>query len=227
MALTDVAGNVTQVQAISWAHQVVSSSQSGEMTAGVRITTWCDVDGATYLRDHAAARAALRRVSGQLAPAHSAFFPYEVRFAPRGAGAAMATDDVARWLHAWLAFIVTKVAARRRAPAARQAARRAMRSLKHDTVTVVTLRESVPAPPPEDHVPATRDWRSRWWVDPFHRHLGNYAELGYAKHKAEPAGPGKECAVCGLGTTPVSTYLKGPTHLPIKARRRKVYRVAR
>jgi hypothetical protein len=46
-------------------------------------------------------------------------------------------------------------------------------------------------------------------------------------HHAQVEGPNQPCLICGLPTTQVRSYVKGPDGLPLKAVPETLYRVAR
>jgi hypothetical protein len=124
----------------------------------------------------------------------------------------------------------------------RQAARR---TLRHDLVHIVTLREYSYDSDPVPHHPQPVDWSWRWWTAEFYRHIDPYEdhdETGPRKHKPVPARqPGllpdddhDVCAVClANGQTVRISYVagfwKGPPGKPLKqpASKRTVYRLAR
>jgi hypothetical protein len=69
------------------------------------------------------------------------------------------------------------------------------------------------------------DWSCRWIVQGHDRHLGDYRGAGHAVHHAKPPAPKQPCAACGIKTTHVRAYVKGPEGLPLKSADR-VFRVA-
>jgi len=111
-------------------------------------------------------------------------------------------------------------------------ARRAARSLTYDELHIIALRQYEYIGETGPHFPGKPDWRGRWWVDEFYRHIDRYDdgtdEKGRRRtHKATPAGrtgyvtddDHDICAVClaneqAIRISLVHTFAKGPTDKP-------------
>jgi hypothetical protein len=214
--LTDYGGAVITNRAVSWNRQRMDLGATVE--AGVRVTSWCEAGQQT-----AFAPEGHYSPSG-LALAHSAFVPFGERYGRSGESA---PDDVVRWLHCLWLFLQTTIVATTCKPASRAARRRAARVRQLSDVTVVHLRYTVTENDAgQDGVPRLADWSCRWVVRGHHRHLGDYREAGCRQHEAMPEGPHAPCQVCGLPTTPVGAYIKGPPGKPLRVNR-KLYKVDR
>jgi hypothetical protein len=91
----------------------------------------------------------------------------------------------------WMLMDMEQIVESHEAPLPRAARRRALRSLKHGTVNVITLRRAKHQYD-SDHVPIMRNWTCRWIVQGHWRHYRD-------GHK-----------------TWIHPYIKGPDGMPIK-----------
>jgi len=191
------------VRAFSWEPQRFSPV-GWRPAKGVRVTTWAD-------SDLAASR------GGDSSESSSVFVPYGK---PITSGVA---DNPTRWLHCLWLFIDTEITVTDCQRAGRSSRRRAERAgLRQRDITVIML--------PYRHYENGAghreiDWSCRWVVQGHDRHLGNYRDAGQEAHHAKPPAPKRPCAVCGVRTTRVRSYVKGPGGLPLKLGGR-VFRVA-
>jgi hypothetical protein len=126
-------------------------------------------------------------------------------------------------------------------------ARRAARSLKYDELHIITLRQYEYIGETGPHFPGKPDWRGRWWVDEFCRHIDHYDDGTDDKgrrrrHQATPANrtgyvtddDHDICAVClanghAIRIALVRTYAKGPAGKPFlkPAKERTLLRLSR
>lgn len=139
-------------------------------------------------------------------------------------------DSAAAWMHHLWMFMEQEIVATRSAPLDRATARRALRSIKQNAVSVVLLRRIRPVSEPSgEHRDV--DWTCRWLVQGHHRHIDAY--LGPRHH----AVPGQVidgtvcCAVCWdrdelVRLAWVKSYIKGPEDRPLRAVK-LLHRVAR
>jgi hypothetical protein len=191
-------------RAFSWGPQTFSPDGI-RPAKGTRITSWAE----GYLH-------ALRSDAG-LGQSSSVFVPYGSPIKSN------ITDDPTRWLHCLWLFMDTEITVTARERAGRGSRRRAERAgLRHSDINVVML--------PYRHYEGGGghrevDWSCRWIVQGHDRHLDDYREAGHEAHHAKPPAAKKPCAVCGIKTTHVRSYVKGPEGLPLKSAE-KVFRVA-
>jgi len=206
VTLLDFGGEPIATRALSWGPHLFSPG-GWQPAKGVRITSWDDA----YL-------AALRSPDPPLGLSSSVFVPYGK---PIAAGT---SDDPTRWLHCLWLFMDTEITSAVRERTERSSRRRAERAgLPRGDVTVVMLRRRHYA---GEGGHRDIDWSCRWIVQGHDRHLGDYRAGGYAPHHAKPAAAGQPCAVCGVRTTHIRAYVKGPDGLPLKPSA-VVYRVGR
>jgi hypothetical protein len=208
-------------QALSWGPQ--SREMDGQMWPGARITAWTRID--EFSEDDPEETIRAMRPFGELLLSYSVFVPFGQRLAVRDDPSDPIYDDLARWLHCLWLFMDTEIVVTRRGEVDRSASRRAKKSLKHDEVRVVLLRRAAERGEPSGQH-ADVDWSCRWVVQGFDRHLGNYHALGFRNHEARPLGPGRKCVTCGLPTTHVGAFIKGPPGKPLK-NPQKLYRLVR
>jgi hypothetical protein len=203
VTLADFSGMQIATRAFSWGPQTFSP-EGCTRTKGVRVTSWAEGDAAK-LRN------------GELGSSASVFVPYG---SPLRSGI---SDDPTRWLHCLWLFMDTEIAIETQERADRSTRRRAERAgLRRGDVTVIML--------PYRHYESGGghrdvDWSCRWVVQGHDRHLGDYREAGYEVHHAKPPARRAPCATCGIKTTHVRSYVKGPDGLPLKSAD-KVFRVA-
>lgn len=99
--------------------------------------------------------------------------------------------------------------------------RRALKSIRHGEVSVITLRRGRGEGEQEHR---EIDWSCRWLVRGFWRHLESYLEI-MSRHEARGNETG-HCGRCGVRVTWVRPYVKGPEDRPLKAIKH-VYRLSR
>lgn len=201
--LADFSGEAIVNRAFSWGPQKFAPGDC-QPVKGVRVTTWADGDLAAFR-------------NGEMGMGSTVFVPYG---RPITAGT---SDDPTRWLHCLWLLMDTEITVTACERADRSSRRRAERAgLRHGDINVVML--------PYRHYDGAGghrevDWSCRWIVQGHDRHLGDCREAGYEAHHAKPSAPKRPCAVCGMKTTRVRSYVKGPEGQPLKLDA-KVFRVA-
>jgi len=105
----------------------------------------------------------------------------------------------------------------------RHARRRALRSLRHGEVHVVTLRRRKPLAPETDGHRVVH-WSCRWPVNGFWRHVRRSPD--HPLHHAVPDAAREHCTGCGMKVRFVPAFLKGPPGLPLKSER-QLYKLKR
>jgi hypothetical protein len=230
VVLTDAGGFSIATRAISWGPQYVTRDfMDGKWPPedggrdGVRLSSYSHVSDEDSATDPEAARR-MRSMGMPLSLSHSAFVPFSLPLPVRGPGGDVTSDDIFRWAHVLWMFMSTEIVATSRPQVERPARRRAQRVLSSSDVNVVTLRRVRHGGTELAHKDI--DWSCRWIVQAHPRHVGSYAGA-FEPHHARVTGPGQPCQVCGLPTTHVRAYVKGPDGLPLRAVPETVYRVAR
>jgi hypothetical protein len=231
LVLTDAGGFTIVTRAISWGPQHVTEDfmdgkwppEGDSGRHGVRLTSYAHVDDEDSMTDPESA-ARMRSFGMQLSISHSAFVPYTLPLAVRTHDGDVTHDDIFRWAHVLWMFMGTEIVASARPPVERPSRRRAQRTLNTADVNVVTLRRIRLNGAEVSH--RDIDWSCRWIVQAHERHLGSYEHLA-KPHHAKVTGGGRHCLVCGLPTTHIRAYVKGPDGLPLKAVPETVFRVAR
>jgi hypothetical protein len=248
------------VRAVSWERTVVTvTSRYGQPFAppglsqadSVRVVVWLliadDVAFGRWAGEEKRSAKVASKV-GQLVPQMIAVLPFGIATSTRG-GATSSGRELIGLLHTLWTKIGEKLPKSRPVrPAAPAVRARVQRSIKHGTVHIIPLREYDYIGEPNGHHPQARDWRGRWWVDEFYRHIDYYDdgtdEKGRRRrHAAVPAlrnGTVADddhdiCAVCHANgqtvrITLVRTFAKGPTNKPFitpGARKRTVYKLKR
>jgi hypothetical protein len=237
---TDLRGKRCAIRAISWAPQHVRWEGGGhEETDGTRVCHW------TYRHDDDDYREGREQLYdgiyndyGDLILAHVYVWPHGVRFATVGdggdkipddmhaseldadvalVGRPEGTDDPMAWLHALWMLLDAEISVSTRAPLDRPARRRALRSLRHDDVQVITLRRARHAERGEDYEPVVVDWSCRWLVQGHWRHVASYAG---PRHHFVPShhrgGQNVICQTCDGKGAWVRPYVKGPDNMPMR-----------
>lgn len=231
LVLTDAGGFTIATRAISWGRQYVAEDfmegmwppEGDSGRDGVRLTSYAYVDDEDSMTDPEMA-ARMRSMGMPLSVSHSAFVPFSLPLPVRAPGGDVTHDDIFRWVHTLWMFMGTEIVTTAQPHVERPSRRRAQRVLSSADVNVVTLRRIRHGDTELPH--RDIDWACRWVVQAHERHLGSYA--GNAElHHAKVAGPGQPCLVCGLPTTHIRAYVKGPDGLPLKAVPETIYRVVR
>ena len=215
----DAKGESYGTRAVTWQPQSLRRD-GGEPEDGVRITLWGDRE------DDPAIAASARRnpeTVGELGPllmVMSVVIPF-------GADFGGTSDDGVpmplHYVHAIWMLAGTEVAAAGRGDVNRATRKRALKSIRHDQVTVITLRRGHHNGEREPGH-ADIDWSCRWIVRGFWRHQWGHGTIGHP-HAAQPVHGGL-CAACGAQITWVRPYVKGPDDRPLKATR-TLYRLSR
>jgi hypothetical protein len=248
------------VRAVSWERTIATvSSERGQPYAppgvstvdAVRVVLWLLIaDDVAFGRWKGAEKRADKVANkvGRLVPQQIALLPFGIRV---DTGRRVSTNgkELMGLIHTLWTTLGEKLPKSREVRASHPAVRaRVQRSIKHGTVHIIPLREYEFVGEPNGHFPAKRDWRGRWWVEEFYRHIDAYDdgtdEKGRRRrHQAVPAkrwGTVTDddhdiCAVClANGQTVrialVHTFAKGPTDKPFitpGARKRTVWKLKR
>lgn len=247
---TDWRGHKVTERAISWGPATMrwrdaKTGRTGTDPA-IRFCSWTHIDDVNDYIDkgfwydelnerHLDGPATIQQVKeglasyGKLTLSHTAVIMFGERHSwdtgPSGFG-----DSTLAWLHALFIFMGTEVVATPKAHIDRHTKRRALRSIKQNEVSIITLRRTV-RPPGEDveYDPAQIDWSCQWLVQGHWRHLENYQGLGIQTHHAQPGGHMGDrtlCEHCAAKITWIPPYIKGPDGLPFRATK-KLYRISR
>lgn len=115
----------------------------------------------------------------------------------------------------------------------RLARKRALRSLRHGEVRVVTLRKIRHVHSGDIVNPRDIDWSCRWVVQGHWRHIDKYE--GEKHHAIREVRRGEKHDACGICSsrgeearvTWIGPYLKGPDGAPLKSADKLVYRLSR
>lgn len=220
--ITDVNHEDIPVRAVSWEFLMIMSKGSevdpfdGIREVGcVRIGLWSHMDDDIEMGrgnwDRMDREETIRDV-GVLTIMHTACIPFGVGF---GEDHAAGVDDILSMLHVLWMFLTMEIVAMHRPQLPRAFRRRALRSLVHGEVNVVTLRRAK-HDPDMPHEQVKVDWSCRWVVQGHSRHLEEYEG---AHHQAITVTLDHTCAVCGGRTTFIRPYIKGPSDRPFKVSR--------
>jgi hypothetical protein len=236
VTLCDASGTRISTRALSWGCQTYAPDDIGNLERlwsverqrdgwpGVRLTSWAharDIDDTT---DPSMARH-LMSAGMPLSISHSIFLPFGSALHGREiARPDVYPDDVTRWAHTLWMFMGTEIVSTDEGHVERHFRRRAERSINVSAVRVVTLRRVRHGDHDVEHRDV--DWRWTWVVQSHPRHLGSYEGVA-DPHHARVEGPGQPCLICGLPTSQVRSYVKGPDGAPLKPVPETVYRVAR
>lgn len=231
VVLTDAGGFSIATRALSWGPAYIPEDfvegtwpGPGHRRDGVRLTTYSHVDDHDTNTDPGMA-ARMRAEAMPLSISHSSFISYGTSFqARRDMDEEVTSDDIIHWAHTLWMFMGTEIVSSAQPQVERPARRRAQRSINVSAVNVVTLRRIRVDGAEVSH--RDIDWACQWVVQAHERHLGSYEGIA-PSHHAKVTGGDRHCAVCGLLTTHVRAYVKGPDGLPLKAVPETVYRVAR
>jgi hypothetical protein len=234
--IRETAGYWLPIRAVSWEKMTVITQ--GGFTGGrtvaldsARIVLWLLTDddvafGRWEPVPSRAARVATR--IGRLVPFHVVTMPFGMGArVSEGHSSLAGAFGLIHTLWRYLGEILPKSRPVRAASPA--VAKRAARSLKYDELHIITMRQYEYTGETEPRFPGKVDWRGRWWVDEFYRHIDHYDdgtdEKGRRRtHKATPAGrtgyvnddDHDICAVClangqAIRISLVHTFAKGPT----------------
>jgi hypothetical protein len=224
LSLKDYNGREVKNRALSWNLELArfEGDKPGQGRPAVRIVCWSGPYDEDYYWDPVTRDGTL--ALGGLSLAHSVIIPFGVGYRSIDARHAdgVEADDVSRWLHALWLMLESEVPALRRAENIdRHAARRALRSLNHKDVTVVTLRRTRSKELDEGE-PGHRDvdWTHRWVVQGFWRHARKQG------HHAAPDQSREHCIVCDVKVSWVRPHLRGPSDLPLQVKP-QLYKLAR
>ena len=221
--LSDRDGVAMAFRAISWSViDIRAEDDAGLVEArGVRITAWAadgDADTVSWRDEHLAAQ----DLGGTgLMLITSAVLMFGVRWPPTRNRAA---DDFGRWCHTLMLFLDAEITVARKPRLERAVTRRAQRSLKHNTVTVIMLRRLKQAAEGEPGH-RTVDWTCRWIVQGFWRHNRN--DYPGENHRVIPDAAKTRCSICGNKINWSRACLRGPSWLPLRQRKGTVYKLAR
>jgi len=253
--IRETAGYWLPVRAVSWEKMTVITQ--GGFTGGrtvaldaARIVLWLLIEDDVAFGRWEPVPSRADRVATRI----GRLIPFHVVTMPFGMGARVSANHssltgavgLIHTLWRYLGEILPKSRPARAASPA--VARRAARSLKHDELHVITMRQYEYIGDPEPRFPGKPDWRGRWWVDEFYRHLDRYDdgtdEKGRRRtHQATPAGrtgyvtddDHDVCAVCLANGQAIrislvhGPFVKGPPGKPFlkPARERTLYRLSR
>jgi hypothetical protein len=204
----DASGESYGTRAVSWQPQSLRRD-GGDPEDGVRITLWADTTLDPDIR-----------IVAPLLMVMSVVVPFGADFGgTSGDGVPMPLH----YVHAVWMLAGTEVAATDRGEVNRATRKRAVKSIRHDLVTVITLRRGRHDSDREaGH--ADIDWSCRWIVHGFWRHQWGHGTIGHP-HGGQP-GPDGLCLACGARITWVRPYVKGPDDRPLKATQ-TLYRLSR
>jgi hypothetical protein len=204
---------------VTWSPQ--SAPRDGTPAGGVRITLWHDLAASFAAAGNEGTRSEeVIRALGPLVMAYTGVQPFGVEFPGVGEDG---IPEPLHYIHAVWLLLGTEIAAAGRGDVGRGTRRRVLKSIRHDQVTVITLRRPVH----DRDTPGGQrdiDWSCRWIVRGFWRHLGGYGTIGH-RHEGQGNGRG-HCQACGGRVTWVRPYVKGPDDRPLKATQ-TLYRLSR
>ena len=215
----DAKGETYGTRVVTWQPQSLRRD-GGSPEDGVRITLWGDREDDP---DIAASARRNPETLGELGPllmVMSVVVPFGADF---GSESDEGVPMPLHYVHAVWMLAGIEVAATDRGEVNRATRKRALRSIRHNQVTVITLRRGRHDDDREaGH--ADIDWSCRWLVRGFWRHRWGYGTIGHP-HNGQPR-PDGLCVACGARITWVRPYVKGPDDRPLKATR-TLYRLSR
>jgi hypothetical protein len=228
LSLIERTGGLISIRAISWSPQIFRYAKTDafgrEMSyterEGIRILFWQHADDPTdytrELQDNAPH-------IGDLQLNHSVVFPFGERFPVLTAGTIKEDGterkgtSVLHWAVVTWMLLETEIAASTKHTPEKHArrARQVARSLKHNEITVITLRR-VSKAPEDGHVVQHHDvdWSCCWIVESFWRHIDGYD--GAQHRPVSDKSPKPRCTTCGARITRVRSHMRGPDWLPMK-----------
>jgi hypothetical protein len=159
---------------------------------------------------------------GELQFVHIMAIPFGERFAARLNGEPCGTvadvaDSALHYVHVIWQLMCAEITAQTRRRADRSTRRRIRKSVRHDLVTVVTLRrartrEGTGPETPLNHV----DWTCRWLVSGHWRHVESYTTQHH-RPICDTGTPGEpRCITCGARITWIRPFIKGPEDKPFR-----------
>jgi hypothetical protein len=212
----DTHGKMTSSRAISWAltavkvrdaaYKELDIPSSVRVIPGVRLTFWSlwgdfndyeleqqwdekTIDGLTHSL-------------GALSMGHTMVLPFGQRFGSWSREESENGEDMGHLVHALWMLLESELPSVTQASIDRPSRRRALRSIKQNEVSVVTLRRSKESEKDDDYDPRHIDWTCRWLVQ------GHWRTLHSGK-----------CVW-------IRPHVKGPENRPLRATR-KLYRLSR
>ena len=221
--LGDGEGVTMAFRAISWsAIDIHAEDDQGPVDArAVRLAAWAfqgDTDTLARRDEHIASQ----DLAGTgLMLVTSTVVPFGMRWPPTRSRVA---DDFGRWCHTLMLFLDAEITVAHKPKLERPALRRAQRSLKQNTVTVIMLRRLKQAAEGEPGH-RTVDWTCRWIVQGFWRHNRN--DYPGENHRVIPDAAKTRCSICGNKINWSRACLRGPSWLPLRQRKGTVYKLAR
>ena len=239
--IIDAWANYIPIRALTWDLDYAwASMEKGQprRTACVRIGLWTYMDddvayGRWDGQEHRAQ--ATSDAMGELTFMHIALLPFgaEFEFGP-GADAKKSGDSILGILHTlWMFLGMEIVSTEPAADVPRLARKRALKSLKHGEVKVVTLRKIRHVKSGDIVNPRDIDWSCRWVVQGHWRHIDRYeGERHRAIREVRRGEKYDTCAVCTsrgeeVRVTWIAPYMKGPDGAPLKSADKLVYRLSR
>ena len=221
LTFTDKFGREGWNRVVTWGPEILQPGR--RRVPGSRIVTfsWHDDHDGWWTEESAAGM--LRQ--GGLAMAHAITFPYNARLnVTRDRQGRATQDDTIRWTRTLWRTLSSEIAATRTdSHIERHVAKRALRSLRHNQVHVVTLRRKFYVTEGNGH----RDvrWTCQWPVNGFWRHARRdeqwedthieHDENGRrTRHHAVPDEFKENCAICGAKVSWIGTFTKGPPGAP-------------
>ena len=215
----DAKGDSYGTRVVTWQPQVLRRD-GGEPEDGVRITLWGDRQDDPDLVAAATRHPETVGELGSLLMVMSVVIPFGADF---GGISDEGIPMPLHYVHAVWMLAGTEVAAIARGEVNRATRKRVLKSIRHNQVTVITLRRGHHD---SDREPghADIDWSCRWIVRGFWRHQWGHGTIGHP-HAGQP-GPDGLCLACGARITWVRPYVKGPDDRPLKATR-TLYRLSR
>jgi hypothetical protein len=233
LVFTDKFGRTGMNRVISWGPEY--ASYAGRPRAGVRIVCWSWYDDRDSYWSERTAAAMLRQ--GGLSLAHSIVVPLGIWHDVQRQDGMPTQDDTVRWTRVLWRILCSEIAETAPAPhIERHVAKRALRSLRHDQVHVVTLRRKY-------YIDSggvrhrNVDWSCRWVVggeEGFWRHSRRDADWEEAnksfdengrrrRHHAFPDETREHCATCGAKIVHVGAFIKGPKGAPLRETAKTVF----
>ncbi len=189
----------------------------GTAESGVRVTMWSHIDDPD---DYSEGMTPVLATLGPLAMLHTMVIPFGEPM-PLSPSQTQGWDSSLGWVHALWMFMGTEISSLQRVPASRAFARRAMRSIGQNEVSVVLLRRA--AHQADNGEQREVNWSCCWIVQGHGRHLGGYD----GPHHLAVLDAGRQhCLTCHSRATYVSPYIKGPDNLPLKTSR-QLFKVSR
>ena len=230
LTFTDKFGKEGWNRAVSWGQEYLAlgsmNPRDSRRAPGARIVSWSwhDDRDSYWTPDTGTS---IQEMGG-LAMAHAISFPYRARLnVKRDAQGRATQDDTIRWVRTLWKVLSSEISATRSdVHIERHVRKRALRSLRHGEVHVVTLRRKHYVSDGEGGHQA-RIYTCRWPVNGFWRHSRRDADWEDAhhtydehgrrtRHHATPDETREYCAICGAPVSWIGTFVKGPPGAPWK-----------